>query len=361
MPGFVDPYYVVSVDGGGSTEEFREVEFGGRTFRIPISPAAAPTSFVRVADGFDPRDERWMTATRSGITTVQLVSRGFGESVITQVVPDEPKLIAKDSAGLLYLALTNQTASLEVLRKGLAGDKKKKDEGSTPSAADRMALIRARMAQRSGGRGAPEQKPAVPTETAKPTEEKPKTGLAKLWDEARKGEDTLFVNVNNSSAILYLVKEASEAEDAKLALVADGDDLFRTVDQLDSEQFTIVMPPRINLVPNSRDRVNVARMLSKDGFELAFSQSLNQNDFRNSQESPLFAVSMLVRAGLDRDKAIKALTIVPARLIGIEKEAGSIEKGKRADLVVLDDEPFSATARVIQVLVDGKSVYENDE
>ena len=167
------------------------------------------------------------------------------------------------------------------------------------------------------------------------------------------------MNVNNASSILYLSKVAGDSEKVKVALIAFGDDLLLTFEQLDAKKYTLIMPPRIDLIPNSRDRVNVARMLEEAKYEIAFSLSLNQNEYLQSQDSPLFSVSMLVRSGLSKDKAMKALTIVPAKLLGIDKEVGSIEKGKRADFVVLDDEPFSATAQVTQVIVDGEVVYEN--
>jgi hypothetical protein len=362
MPGFVDPYYVVDVADGDSGGGFREVTFGGRTFRIANSPAATPTAYTRIIDCFDPRDEQWIVATRSGITSAQLVSRGFGESAIARIDPQQAAKVLSDADGRLFIAVTNQSSSLEVLRKGLAEEKKPTSRGSE-SSADRLAALRSRMAQRGGGSpSAGESGNGDKSESESKTVESPersKTPLQKSWDAVREGKDRLFVNVNNASAILYLEKEIDKADKARFALVADGDDLVRTYEQIDPEQVTVVMPPRISLLPNSRDRVNVARLLQENKFQLAFSLSLNQSEYLQSQESPLFAVTMLVRAGLDRDVAVKALTIVPATLLGIEKDCGSIEAGKRADFVILDDEPFSATAQVVQVLLDGKTIYEN--
>lgn len=360
IPGIVDPYYVVDVGGGGSDSEVREVVFGGRTFRLPTSPAATPTSFTRVIDSFDARDERWQVAMRSGITTAHLVTRGFGESVIAKITPDNTDEVLTGMDGQLFIALTNQTSSLDVLRKGLEEEKKGgTNEGS--SSAARLAALRARMAQRGSGgppTGTPRSSNSASGSTTASDEKKPMTPQEKLWGSVKEGKNWMFVNVNNASSILYLTNVAGESEKTRVALVADGDDLYRTYEQLDEKKYTVVMPPRISLVPNSRDRVNVAKMLADEKFQLAFSLSLNQGEYRQSQDSPLFAVAMLVRAGLDRDRAIEALTLVPAKLMGIEKEVGSIEEGKRADLVVLDDEPFSATARVLHVMVEGETVYE---
>lgn len=45
----------------------------------------------------------------------------------------------------------------------------------------------------------------------------------------------------------------------------------------------------------------------------------------------------LVRFGIPLEKAVKAATIVPATSIGLQDEIGSIKVGKRADLVLLDE------------------------
>ncbi len=48
-------------------------------------------------------------------------------------------------------------------------------------------------------------------------------------------------------------------------------------------------------------------------------------------------IKNLVSFGVPFEQAVKAATLIPARAIGLDHEIGSIEKGKRADLVVLDD------------------------
>ncbi len=52
--------------------------------------------------------------------------------------------------------------------------------------------------------------------------------------------------------------------------------------------------------------------------------------------------------------AIRAASLNPARLLGLDHEIGSIEEGKRANLILIDDE-----VRVHKVLLEGKTVWEN--
>lgn len=49
-------------------------------------------------------------------------------------------------------------------------------------------------------------------------------------------------------------------------------------------------------------------------------------------------IKNLVRFGIPFEQAVKAATLIPAKSIGLDDEIGSIEEGKRADLVVLDSQ-----------------------
>ncbi len=61
-----------------------------------------------------------------------------------------------------------------------------------------------------------------------------------------------------------------------------------------------------------------------------------------------------VRAGLPADAAVRALTIEAARIAGVAASLGSIEKGKRANLVVTEGDLFDEKAQVRHVFVDGR-------
>ena len=61
----------------------------------------------------------------------------------------------------------------------------------------------------------------------------------------------------------------------------------------------------------------------------------------------------MVENGLSHDAALAALTTNPARLLGIQKVMGSIEKGKIGNLVVSDKPIFEEKANIRYVVVDG--------
>lgn len=65
---------------------------------------------------------------------------------------------------------------------------------------------------------------------------------------------------------------------------------------------------------------------------------------------------LAIKAGMKEYDALRAITINPAKHIGIADRVGSLEVGKDADIVVIDGSPFSVESTVKHVLIDGEEV-----
>jgi len=78
------------------------------------------------------------------------------------------------------------------------------------------------------------------------------------------------------------------------------------------------------------------------------------------RELPLLA-AFAIKGGLDRNLALRAITLNAAEVLGVADRIGSIETGKDADLVVFSGDPFHYRTVVKSVFIDGKSVYERKE
>lgn len=61
---------------------------------------------------------------------------------------------------------------------------------------------------------------------------------------------------------------------------------------------------------------------------------------------------------LDDDTILRWITANPAWVLGIDTEVGTLESGKRADLVLWDRHPFSIYARIQRVWMDGEVVHD---
>jgi len=64
---------------------------------------------------------------------------------------------------------------------------------------------------------------------------------------------------------------------------------------------------------------------------------------------------------MDRDEALRAITLVPAEILGLGDRKGAIEPGRDADLAILTGDPFSAATWVDKVILDGEVAYDRTQ
>jgi imidazolonepropionase-like amidohydrolase len=66
--------------------------------------------------------------------------------------------------------------------------------------------------------------------------------------------------------------------------------------------------------------------------------------------------AMAAAYGLSRDEALAALTVHPARILGVDDRLGTIEAGKIANLFVSDGDPLEITTQVLHLVIAGREV-----
>ncbi|MEL7487732.1 MAG: amidohydrolase family protein, partial [Pseudomonadota bacterium] len=74
----------------------------------------------------------------------------------------------------------------------------------------------------------------------------------------------------------------------------------------------------------------------------------------------LVEAAIAIGYGLSQADALKAVTLWPAQILGLDARIGSIEAGKDADIVIIDGPPFAIESRPSTVYVDGVEVYKRD-
>lgn len=72
----------------------------------------------------------------------------------------------------------------------------------------------------------------------------------------------------------------------------------------------------------------------------------------------LFEAAMAAANGLTQRDALALITIDAAKILGIDKQVGSIEKGKDADIAMYDGDPFEFTTHCTGTIIDGKLVSD---
>ncbi len=77
--------------------------------------------------------------------------------------------------------------------------------------------------------------------------------------------------------------------------------------------------------------------------------------------NPWWQLGTCVRNGVSRKQALEALTIVPAKMIGLDEQVGSLSEGKLGNLQILTGDPLAATTWVHMVVLEGEIVYERSK
>ncbi len=71
--------------------------------------------------------------------------------------------------------------------------------------------------------------------------------------------------------------------------------------------------------------------------------------------------TLCVKEGLDRDAAIRAITLNPAEIMGLDDRVGALRPGMDGDVVLWSGDPLDVMNRALRVFVDGREVYTYDE
>jgi imidazolonepropionase-like amidohydrolase len=74
-----------------------------------------------------------------------------------------------------------------------------------------------------------------------------------------------------------------------------------------------------------------------------------------------FEAAMAMVNGLGYDRALRSVTLDAAKILGIEKDYGSLEIGKVGDIVLYDGDPFEHSTHVTHTIMNGRVVYDRAE
>jgi imidazolonepropionase-like amidohydrolase len=169
-----------------------------------------------------------------------------------------------------------------------------------------------------------------------------------------RGELPVAINANRASDLLAAMRLADEFH-LKLILMGAGEG-WRVAAELAAHKVPVVVKPLTD-IPTfealGATLENPAR-LAKAGVAIVLS-SFDTHNARNLRQEAGNAISY----GLDRDVALRAVTLEPARVWGVADRLGSLEAGKDADLVVWSGDPFELTTGPERVFIAGREMSKD--
>jgi len=128
--------------------------------------------------------------------------------------------------------------------------------------------------------------------------------------------------------------------------------LFARINDAKSKDASIRIPTRGS---DRYDRAYAnAGAMKKAGVTVA----IRTNQTENVRDLP-FHAAFAAAYGMGRAAALEAITIVPARIMGLENELGSLEVGKMANLFICNGDPFETKTQIEQVFIQGWEIPMN--
>lgn len=332
-PGLVDAHVHLGVhpegDGGGASDTN---EMTG------VNQAA-----VRTLDAIDPFEEGWDAALAGGVTTVN-VNPGSGNPIGGQATTLHTfgrivdRMVLREPAGV--------KSALGENPKRVYGEKKQTPSTRLGNAkVIREAFVAAQNYMAQQERAEADGKPFDRDLT--------KETLAKVL----RREMPWRQHCHRADDVVTAVRLADEFG---YDLVIDhGTEAHKVADLLAEKSIPVLLGPlfttKSKMELRGRSIANAAK-LAAAGVEISL-----------ITDHPVIPIgfhvhqaSLAIREGLDRETALRAITINPARALGVDGEVGSIVVGKRADLVLWSGDWADTMSRPTRVLIDGQTVFELD-
>jgi len=328
-PGFVEAHSQAGLDRGNEQQ--------------PVVP------FASTLDSLDPSAPAIEDQLREGVTTL-LVIPGNDTQIGGQGILVKPRgrtveeMLVRRSAGLKI--------SLEPVRNS--------------SRAGQLAAIRKAMKDAADSRDAADRRRSDGATAA---------GDAPEMDDARR-QALLDLLDGRLPAVIYapLAMDARNAfalaDERKIkARFVLGPDAWRAAALLRARQdaagpdaVLYALDPVLEVIDRDEDQDaetirEVAGMLHRAGVRFA----LTSDEGGGPSRYPWYQAATAVRQGVPRQDALKAVTLDPARFLGIADRVGSIEKGKDANLLLLTGDPLSSATWVDRVILEGEVVYDRKD
>ncbi len=331
LPGLIDAHCHLGIFGDSLGDEGSD----GNEMTDPWTPQ------LRALDGINPMDRYFTEAQQAGVTTV-VVSPGSANPIAGQIA------ILKTRGRVIDRMLLQAPAAIKLA----LGENPKmvyRDREETPqtrmatAAVIREALYKAREYLEKKQRAAEDAELDAPDYDAKLEALCPLlSGELPAHIHAHRADDIATgIRIAREFGLRYVLIHATEG--------------YLIADYLQELAAPVVVGPL---------------MTDRSKPEL-FNQSL-QNPVALRQaglpvaictdhpETPIqylmLSAALAVKAGMEEEDALRALTLTPAEILGIAERVGSLTVGKDADLVLYDRAPLELAARVKAVFIDGRRI-----
>ena len=172
---------------------------------------------------------------------------------------------------------------------------------------------------------------------------------------AIRGEMPIVIDANAADDIRAALEWADERGVTNQVILSGVSEGWRVASEIAEAGVPVLAGPVLSVASRESDRYDKpyanAGLLHDAGVQVA----LRTGDSENVRNLPYHA-GFAAAYGLGKDQALRAITIEPARIFGVDDRLGSLEVGKQANLFVTDGDPFETKTSVLYLFIDGYNI-----
>ena len=172
------------------------------------------------------------------------------------------------------------------------------------------------------------------------------------------GSKKLYINVDDEKGITDAIHFAKNNNVQHMVIVG-GSETYKVTDLLKQNNIPVILQ-RVHLLPSQEDddydmSYKLARLLVDKGVMVALNAG-GQMERMNSRNLPFYA-GTTVAHGLEKEEALKLITSNTAKILGIDKDYGTLEEGKSATLFISEGDALDMrTNKLSHAFIDGRLV-----
>lgn len=166
-----------------------------------------------------------------------------------------------------------------------------------------------------------------------------------------RGERPVIVSAERKPEIADAIKLADEL---KFKMILSGaTDAWKVADDLKKRDIPVIVGPVMSLPVEKDDPYDAPYANAAKLYRAGVRFCIRSTGSSNARNLP-YEAAMATSYGLPADEALKAVTMYPAEILGVGDQLGSIDTGKRANLVLTNGDLLQPSTQVLGLFIDGK-------
>jgi imidazolonepropionase-like amidohydrolase len=191
----------------------------------------------------------------------------------------------------------------------------------------------------------------------------PSTPRDARWESLQDVLDGKLPVMIHADEVKQITAAVAFAEREKLRLViVGGYDAPQCIDLLKKHNVPVIVGGTYRLPRRRGDAYDAAYSLPAELHKanLKFCISTHGRFGASNVRNLPYHAEVAVGFGLPADEALKAITLFPAQILGVDDRVGSLAIGKDATLFVADGDPLNTATQIVSAWIGGRKVDLND-